>query len=588
MRVFNFLNKRVTDRAFIFRSIAPFLRNRKMLMLLLVILKVLSIVTGITEPYFYKVLIDKVLIAREFSFIVPVLAGYLSLYAIDTVILSGQMVLHNKIFNKLLFDIKKSLLKKYLLMPVTFFDEFSSADLKMRIDADADAFEPIIKDNMVEYICSWIYSVVLLVILLSLSWKLALFGFFIIPLSFWMTKKFGKAAGKAQEAYRKDSVDYEEWLKGVIQNWREIKSFCIQEDQKIKFSMLWGKLGKIFFSREIIVITYNCLIVLKDFFISRMSLYLIGGILIFYGEMSVGALFVFLRYFEQFVNNISRINELDLQLNLKFPSLKKTIEILNYPEPDCPRKQRMDLKGDISLENVYFKYKTSQDYVLNDISVRINHCEKVAVVGRSGSGKTSLIKVILKLYDKERGIIKIGGYDTDLINPADLYRNIGVVMQDSILFNMTIKENLLLANPKATDSDIENACKAAFIHSYINELPEKYDTIIGEKGIKLSGGQRQRIAIARALLKNPGIIIFDEATSALDHESEKMINEALMHISKSKTVIIIAHRPSSIQTADKVIVIDNGKICGYDSHQKLIRSNSYYAELFNTQYKGVS
>ncbi len=577
----------IKSRLSLYKSIKLHLQGSNHLVIILFIIKILLIFSGIMSPYFFKILIDDVIIARKLNYIIWVCIGYISIYIFEFFIFSVQRSISNKLFNRFLFNIKYALFNKSIHAPMSFHDSYSSADLKIRIDTDADKFENLIKEYIIDYLYVWLFSITLSVILLVLNWKLAAISFLTIPLSFWLTKFFGGLAGKTQEDFRNRYGSYEEWLKENIHSWREIKSFCIQNKQERKFIKIWQVLNKIFFKQEIIVIAYNCLIILKDFFISRMSLYLIGGILIFNGDLTIGMFFIFLKYFEQFVGNIGKINNYDMQLKVSMPNISRVMEILECPTTKLIKKSNIVIRGNIEFKNVFFKYKSSKQNVLEDISFKINTNDKIAIVGKSGCGKTTLIKLLLNLHQKDQGEVLVDNQKIEEISTRDLHKNIGVVMQDSILFNLTIKENLLLANPRATDAEIQNACEEACIDSFINQLPEKYNTLIGEKGLKLSGGQRQRLAIARVLLNKPNIIIFDEATSALDHESEKLIHKSIENISSNKTILIIAHRLSSVLTADKIIVMDNGKICGFGVHNELIKDNIYYKSLFNPQYKEV-
>lgn len=245
------------------------------------------------------------------------------------------------------------------------------------------------------------------------------------------------------------------------------------------------------------------------------------------------------------------------------------------------------LQGNIEFNKVTFNYRSSDTEVLKNINLKINPGEKVAVVGRSSSGKTTLIKLMLGLYEPTEGNILIDNKIIKDISPLDLHKNIGVVMQDNFLFNMTIKENLLLAKPSATDDEIKEACKMAYIDEFIETLPQGYMTLIGEKGIKLSGGQKQRLSIAKVMLSAPNIIVFDEATSALDHESEKFIHMVIENISKGRTIIIIAHRLSSILSADKIVVLNEGKISTIGTHKELLGKDKVYDALFRKQYDGL-
>ncbi|MEK6679397.1 MAG: ATP-binding cassette domain-containing protein, partial [Nitrospirota bacterium] len=267
-------------------------------------------------------------------------------------------------------------------------------------------------------------------------------------------------------------------------------------------------------------------------------------------------------------------------------SIKRLGDILNTkPEPAMnPTKARLPaIKGNVRLEGVRFRYRIDGPEILRNVSFDIQPGMTVGVVGRSGSGKSTLAKLIQRLYIPESGRILIDGVDISLADPAWLRRQIGVVLQENFLFNGSVRDNIAIHYPSANMSDIVRVAHLAGAHEFILELPEGYDTMVGEKGTALSGGQRQRVAIARALLMNPRLLIFDEATSALDYESERIIQRNLSKICQGRTVIIIAHRLSTLRDANRMIVIDKGAIMEYGSHDELINKKGLYYYLYSQQ-----
>lgn len=290
-------------------------------------------------------------------------------------------------------------------------------------------------------------------------------------------------------------------------------------------------------------------------------------------------------FYYQFFNLFFRIRDIakcitDLEKYLNI--LDNEVVVRDPEEPVSVAK----LKGEVEFVNVGFLYPKNKDRVLDRINLKIEEGEQVAFVGRSGAGKTTLVKLLIRFYDPTEGLVKIGGIDTKKIKKSDLRKLMGVVPQEPILFNNTIKFNLSYGKPEATMKEIREAAKKANIYDFIEKLPDAWETEVGERGIKLSGGQKQRLAIARALLSDPKILVFDEATSSLDSESEKMIQEALKQVAKSRTVIIIAHRFSTIRSANKIVVLSNGNITETGTHNQLIRKNGIYRKLWDLQAKG--
>jgi len=581
------MRKIIGDRKSIYNDIKIYISEFKKQILGLGIFKLILLLIGLATPLLFKVLVDNVMIEKQLDMLKWVCLGYLILYVISTVVMVFQKATSNKIFNKLTFRIRLRLWRNYTKATANFYESYNTGDLKQRIDTDTDTFQDFIGQQIIEYYYNWLLTIANGIVLVAICWKLALFGFLMVPLSFWMTKWMGNGAGKAWEAYRNNFGEYEGWLQGSLLGWKEVKALTIEKNESRIFTRYWHELSKRFFTVSLYWYGNRSFIAFKDFFITRMNLYFMGGLLIFSGDLSIGSMLVFMKYYEQFFGGIGVINDLDMQLKNYAPSLRRVVEILKIKIdlPDYVRKS--NLHGDICFHNVKFRYNEEQNYVLNNFQLRIKANEQIAIVGRSGSGKTTFIKLLLGMFDPQEGEISIEGKDIKDIHPANLHKSIGVVMQDSILFNMSIKDNLLLAKPDATEDEIKAACKMAFIDEFIETLPEKYMTRIGEKGFKLSGGQKQRLAIARVLLTSPKVIVFDEATSSLDHESEKMIHKAIENISKDRTTIIIAHRLSSILSADRVIVIDKGEIVGDANHKELLGNNAVYDTLFKKQYKAL-
>ena len=290
-------------------------------------------------------------------------------------------------------------------------------------------------------------------------------------------------------------------------------------------------------------------------------------------------LLTFMNYYEQFFSNISSISDSIVGFKNDKPSIDRVVEILDLEEPS--KKTAKKFNSEIKLENLFFNYPKNQQNVLKGVSLLIYRNEHIAIVGRSGCGKSTLIKLILGLYEPTKGRILFDGIN---IKEITVKQKIGVIMQEPFMFNLSIKENLKFAKRTASEDEMDAACKKANIYDFIQKLPDRYETVIGEHGVKLSGGQKQRLAIARTLLYDPEIVVFDEATSSLDSENEKAIVSTIKHLTNGKTVITIAHRLSSILDANRVAVMNDGKIVAYGPHSELKGKNEIYDLLFAKQY----
>lgn len=576
------------NRSIIWREIRPFFQHgAKKHLVGLGVGKVGLLVTGFLIPYLFKLLVDQVMLQRKIELLHWVCLGFFGLFLVESGILLQQKRVANRLFTRLTFDIRIRLWQIYMRMPVSVRDRFNAGDLKNRIDTDVEGFERFVDQQVIEYIFNWAVACVNGVVLLWISWKLAVFGFVMVPLSFWMTKWLGGGLRKRTEAYRKVWGQYEGWLQETIQGWKEVKALGIEKSQERIFTRYWHDLSNQFFVRQMYWWGNRTFIAMKDFFITRMNLYFLGGLLIFHGELTIGGLLVFMKYYEKFFGGIGKINDLDLQLATDRPGLDRVLEVLHEPmQPGGVRPTEGGVE-EIMLCDLSFQYPQGAEEALQGVNLQIRGGECVALVGRSGCGKSTLVKLILGMYADYRGECRFNGYEVRELDTQWLHRRVGVVMQDSVLFNLSIAENLRLAKPSATDEELREACQKAYIHEFIAKLPEGYGTLIGEKGIKLSGGQRQRMAIARLLLMDVDVVIFDEATSSLDHESEKAIHQAIRMLMKEKTVIIVAHRLSSILLAERVVVLDAGRVVGMGRHSELLGHNAVYDALFGKQYEGV-
>ena len=453
------------------------------------------------------------------------------------------------------------------------------------MDTDVASIENFLNTHILNFYYAITSAVVIGIILLFMNWILALTSFVMVPASFWFVKIMGKKAQKVSEQQRLLQGEYDSFLHGTFQNWKQIKANNLETSRNQVLQDYLGKLSKLFVKNQIYWYINRTFTAFKDFFITKMNLYFIGGLLIIHGQMNVGLLLAFMNYYAQFFENISTIIDSMFGLKNDLPNINRVIEIVNTK---IENKPSIKLQSDeISIRNLSFRYYDEQAMVLNDVSLVVQHKEHIAIVGRSGCGKTTLAKMIIGLNQPILGEISIDNIDINSISFESIGYKVGIVPQDPPMFNLTIRENLQFADKHAKVDELISACKKANIYDFIDGLPKKFETIIGERGIKLSGGQKQRLSIARTILQNPDIIIFDEATSSLDSENEKAILDAFKKLSKGKTVITIAHRLSSILECNRVVVMDNGKIIMIDSHENLRGKNEIYDVLFAKQYSAM-
>ncbi|MEK5445303.1 ABC transporter ATP-binding protein [Paenibacillus sp. FSL R7-0331] len=547
--------------------------------------KILLLGLGLVSPLLFKLLIDRVIVQHEIKALWLICSGYVAVYVMQSIVTGGQTFVGNKFTNRVTFAIRTALWNRYLNIPLSTYSQLNTGDLKGRMDQDTDAVDRLFKVQIMEYGYSFAYLLAGAAMMAVFSWKLALVALLMVPVSFWITGKLGIRAREVSSSYRQIYGEYEGWLQQSIQSWREIKINRMEKRSSLKFTGYWHAMSKVFFQKEMYWFLNRVLQEFKDLFITRMNLYFLGGLLIFHGEMTIGGLLVFMKYYEMLFTQLRAINDFDMQFNGDVPGLEKISSML-AETPDTKNKTRVKPTADqnhlpvLQFKNVSFRYNDEGSAVLRDISFAVQPGARIALVGRSGSGKSTIIKLMLRICQPSHGNIQVGGRELQQIGEAELRKSFGVVMQNPAIFNMSILENVKLARPAASTAEIKEACRLAEMEEYIGKLTHGYDTVIGEKGVQLSGGQKQRLALARVLLSNAKIIILDEATSMLDHITEAAIHQTFAKLPSDRTVIIIAHRLSSVMYADEILLLDNGQIADQGKHQKLWLENTLYRLLF--------
>jgi ATP-binding cassette subfamily B protein/subfamily B ATP-binding cassette protein MsbA len=567
----------------IFRKVFPFIRDQKSLYFTLGGIKIWNLLLSLIGPVLYLVLINDIMINKKTSLLPLVIAGYIGIYLLQTLGTVINKRLYNKLFLKFNLRIKTKILSIFTRMNVKSFSSFNVGDLKNRMDGDIGVIEKFFNSHILDYFYAVASVTVITIILLFMNWILALTSFIMVPISFMFVKILGKRTQKVSEQQRKMQGEYESFLHESFQSWKQIKANNLENNRSDQFQIYRDQLSKLFFKSHVYWFINRAFIAFKDFFITRMNLYFIGGLLIISGHTNVGVLLAFMNYYGQFFDNISVITDSILGLKNDIPSINRVFEILNYTIIDKPKIN--NLSDNIYVSDLDFRYYDDQPLVLKNINFSITPKEHVAIVGRSGCGKTTLAKLMVGLYEPLSGKICFGDIDINKIAFESIGHKIGIVLQEPPLFNLSIRENLQFAKNSADDSELAVVCKKANIYDFICGLPDGFDTVIGEHGIKLSGGQKQRLSIARVFLQNPDVIVFDEATSSLDSENEKAIVNAINELSQGKTVVTIAHRLSTILGCARVIVMDDGKILAVGKHEDLKNNNETYDLLFKKQYQ---
>lgn len=505
-------------------------------------------------PQFYSLFIEKVILGRKLKMLIPVILGYLLIQAANTGVAFLRKQSQYKITNQVTVKMKERMLHTMLRRPFTDYDKMNVGEQKMTMDDAVVKMEDFTNTQSVEYGINVCRMIVLFVLLCFLEWHLALILVVSIPLTFWLNHIIGKVFQKNGEESWENDQAFGAWIYSSLSGWREIRALNLGEtclERFVSYARRYMELFSVWI--EFWVLRFLIIPRIKDDFLLQFLLYFIGGLLIFRGNITIGALLVFAQYFKQLVECVESVvtADTDLQANMVFYD-RAVAAIDETVEEDTGKKT--DIREcSLSFRNVSFAYEDADSEILTDFSMDIRQGERVGIVGESGRGKTTMLKMIIGMLQPTKGKIIFGGDDLKELSLQALHRKIGVVMQENMLFNTTIHENLLYGNENASREDMERACKRANIDGFIRELPDGYETVIGEKGIKLSGGQKQRLVLARLFLRDVDMFIFDEATSALDQNSESIVQQAVESIGRDKTILVVAHRQSSLNLCDRLV-----------------------------------
>ncbi|MBR9468867.1 SAV1866 family putative multidrug efflux ABC transporter [Staphylococcus aureus] len=567
------------------------------------------------KPYKYRIFAT--IIVGIIKFGIPMLIPLLIKYAIDGVINNHALTTDEKVHhltiaigialfifvivrppiefirqylaqwtsNKILYDIRKKLYNHLQALSARFYANNQVGQVISRVINDVEQTKDFILTGLMNIWLDCITIIIALSIMFFLDVKLTLAALFIFPFYILTVYVF---FGRLRELTRERSqalAEVQGFLHERVQGISVVKSFAIEDNEAKNFD----KKNTNFLTRALKHTRWNAysfaaINTVTD--IGPIIVIGVGAYLAISGSITVGTLAAFVGYLELLFGPLRRLVASFTTLTQSFASMDRVFQLIDedYDIKNGVGAQPIEIKqGRIDIDHVSFQYNDNEAPILKDINLSIEKGETVAFVGMSGGGKSTLINLIPRFYDVTSGQILIDGHNIKDFLAGSLRNQIGLVQQDNILFSDTVKENILLGRPTATDEEVVEAAKMANAHDFIMNLPQGYDTEVGERGVKLSGGQKQRLSIARIFLNNPPILILDEATSALDLESESIIQEALDVLSKDRTTLIVAHRLSTITHADKIVVIENGHIVETGTHRELIAKQGAYEHLYSIQ-----
>ena len=564
------------------KEIWTYIKKDFLALILIFFAKLGNTITLLISPLIYRYFINDVVIQGNIERLFIVISGYFGLFIFQSLFSMVYSFFDNKLKNLLRIKLKSKLLNFYTSMSMQEYDSINKGDIRNVIEEDTVKIQELFSES-VNYIFGMLTIISLIVVMIIMDWRLTLFGILMMLCSFFLTQVVGEKIKKVASQYRKGLGELEEVIHDSLLNWKEIKVNALEERAAEEMLLKWNEIAAFTIKRTFYQYIAVVLSVVNLMMITRASIYFFGGILIFRKMTTVATMLIFINYYQQLNREMTDITDLAIKFKGDEPQIENVISILKEINLKKPFGQ---INGEMCLDHVNFKYTETSPIILDNICMTIPQNSHIAIVGKSGSGKSTLAKLMLGLLRPTSGSIFVGGTDISQISEQGLMRMISAVMQEPLFFNMSIAENLRIAKYGATEAEMDDACRQANIYDFVQTLPEKYDTVIGERGIKLSGGQRQRLAIARILLKDPDMIIFDEATSSLDTENEMAIIQAIQNISRDKTIITIAHRFATIRESDYIYMIQDGKIAVEGITSRIIANSNEIAKLFQLSEQG--
>jgi len=539
-------------------DLSKYVQPHKKVLIISFLLSLISTALGMIQPLFAKVLIDKVLLSQQYRLLLTLLAAVICLLVVSFVIRVSNSYIYTRYSAKLLFKMREDLFDHLQKVPLSFFSKRKIGDIYSRIAADMADIQGLVTDTLPGYLFNFLTCLLTATVLLWLNWQMAVLSFCFLPVAIYLISLIRPKLLKLAKILAESNADIAHFLFESLAGTSLIRAFGAEQLESEKLQEKQAGILKILLRYQVLgafsrsVPTFYTLL-------NTIVVYGYGGFLVMKGSLSIGSLVAFAIYQGRVFGPLQGLMDGFLAMQKAKVAINRVKEILDVP-PAFQENGNIELsehalKGEIAVENVSFAYE-AEEPVLNDLSFQIPAEKITAIVGPSGVGKTTICHLLMRLFDPNSGTVALDGVDLKAFKIESLRNQIALVSQDTFLFHSTILENIKYSKPKAGEEEIIEAAKAACIHDYIRTLPDRYQTVVGDRGVRLSGGQKQRISIARAILMEPMILILDEATAFLDASVEEQLKKTIRLLMRGKTIIVISHRLSSIQGVDKIIALE--------------------------------
>ena len=513
--------------------------------------------------------------------VVKIIMLLLFIYAVKTAAQMISMICITNSIQDTMRDLRNACIEKINALPVKTLDSHPKGDILSRITNDIDAISNAMQQTFMNVISGVLMVCFAIFMMFRVNLVMTVCVLVIIPISYVIIKKIAKISQKSFDIHQRALGELSANVTESFSGYNEIILFGKQEESVKKFEKINENIRETAYKAQFLSYLMSPLLSLLTY-LSIGVVSVIGTIYAIGGVITVGQLQAFVRFIWQVNEPLTQVSQLSSQIQSALSAMDRIHEFIEYEEEIDVEREEKEFEGNVEFKDIRFGYGEKE--VLHGVSLDAKKGETVAIVGPTGSGKTTIVNLLMRFYDPNSGSILIDGINSKDINRSTLRDNIGMVLQDTWLFTGSIRENIRFSKPDATDAEIEQACKYANADEFISTLPEGYDTVIDEEADNISQGEKQLLTIARAILKDPKVLILDEATSSIDTKTEKNIQNAMDYLMEGRTSFIIAHRLSTIKNADKILVLKDGNIIECGNHNELMKENGFYANLYNSQF----
>jgi subfamily B ATP-binding cassette protein MsbA len=567
--------------AHVFRRLLGFVRPHLGRMILATFCLLMVSLMSLVFPWIVRSLVDSVFVHHDERMLNLIALGLFGIFFLQAVFNFAQTYLIGWVGERVVADLRRALFSHLQVLSLAFHNERRSGELMSRVTNDVNAVQSTVSGNLLSLLQQLVTLIGSIVIIFYLDWRLALLMLLVVPPIALSAAIFGRWLTRISRRVQEGLGEATTVLAEALQNIRVVQAFTREPYEIGRFGRLVEHVFTLTLQRIRVRAVFTALITFLTFSAITAVLWF-GGREVLEGRLTPGGLISFLFYIFLIAGPMGALTNLYGQAQEAMGAAGRIFEILDTPPEIVNRqgaRQLPPLRGDLRFDDVWFGYLPDRE-VLRGVSFGVETGRMAALVGPSGAGKTTVASLIPRFYEPGRGAIYVDGIDIREATLESLRGQIAVVPQEPVLFGVSVRENIAYGRLEATEAEIIAAAQAANAHQFVIDLPNGYDTIVGERGVKLSGGQRQRVAIARAILRDPRILILDEATSSLDSESERLVQEALERLMAGRTTLVIAHRLSTIQRADSILVLDNGQIVEAGTHRELLGAEGLYHRLY--------